>query len=129
MSLNRKKIFLIEDDLAIIDVYKTVFDVAKINFEIISSGQQAIDKIKKIQIGNLEKPSLILLDIVLPDIDGTEILKEIKENKNTKDIIVFLLSNYTNEGISQEIKSMPNKIILKSNITPTQLVKLIKSSI
>ena len=126
MAKNKKKIFLIEDDAAIIDVYKTAFDLAGINTEVIIWGKQAIEKIRQIQCGNLEKPCLVLLDLILPDINGLEILKEIKQNDKTKDITVFVLSNYTSQDFGQADGIKPEKFILKTSITPTSLVKLIQ---
>jgi CheY-like chemotaxis protein len=127
MKLSKEKIFLIEDDSTIIDVYKTAFDAAGINFEVIILGKEAIERIKKIQCGTAKKPCLVLLDLILPDINGMEILKEIKGNIKTKDITVFVLSNYTNEEILKPDGVKPEKFILKTSITPTQLIKLIKT--
>ncbi|MCX6722637.1 MAG: response regulator [Candidatus Staskawiczbacteria bacterium] len=126
MELNKKIIFLIEDDVAIIDVYKTVFKVSGIDFEVISWGKQAIDRIKEVQCGIIEKPKLVLLDLILPDMNGVEILREIRGNEKTKDIAVFVLSNYTSEEFSKVDGVKPDKFILKTSITPTKLVKLIK---
>jgi DNA-binding response OmpR family regulator len=127
MESNKKIIFLIEDDAAIVDVYKIAFDAANINFEIMTLGKQAIEKIKEVQCGKTKKPCLVLLDLILPDMNGTEILKEIKKNEKTKDIAVFLLSNYAAEDIPQLDGIKPDKFILKASITPTELIELIKS--
>ena len=128
MKSNKKTIFFIEDDPAIIDVYSTAFKAAGINFEVIVWGKQAIEKIKEVQYGKAEKPCLVLLDLILPDINGIEILKEIKENEKTKDITVFVLSNYTDDKFLQTDTDgiKPDKFILKTSITPTELVKLIQ---
>jgi CheY-like chemotaxis protein len=92
-------------------------------------GKQAIEKIEEIQCGEAEKPDLVLLDLILPDMNGIEILKEIKGNEKTKDMIVFILSNYTNDEPLQTGKVRPDKFILKTSITPTELIKLIKKVI
>jgi len=126
MASKKKTIFLVEDDLTIIDVYKTAFKLAGIDFEVMALGRQVIDRIKDIQCDKAEKPSLVLLDLILPDMNGTEILKEIKGNEKTKDITVFLLSNYTNDESLQTDGIKPDKFILKAGITPTQLIKLIE---
>jgi CheY-like chemotaxis protein len=126
MKLNEKIIFLIEDNPDIIDVYKMAMKSADINMEVFSWGGQAIERIKQIQNGKKEKPRIVLLDLILPDINGIEILKEIKGSEKTKDIIVFVLSNYTNEGFLPENGIKPDKFILKTGITPTELVKLVK---
>jgi len=131
MKKNKKKIILIEDDMAIIDVYKVAMGNTDIDMEVISWGKEAIEKVKEMQEGKREKPSLVLLDLFLPDIDGREILKEIKENDKTKDITVFILSNYTNVNNKQkeETENKADKVILKAEITPTQLVALIEKQL
>ena len=128
MEKNKKIVLLIEDDTAIIDVYETALKAAGINIQVITWGKQAMEMVKEIKCGRAEKPSLVLLDLILPDINGIEILKEIKENEETKNINVFVLSNYTNEEIlTNRIK--PDKFILKTEITPTELVKLVKNNL
>ena len=83
-----------------------------------------MDKVKE---GKKEKPDLILLDLVLPDINGVEILKQARKEKGTADIPFFILTNYTNpelEKIARKLKV--EKYILKTDLVPSQLVKTIK---
>jgi len=126
---NNKKVFLIEDDFAIIDVYSTAFKAAGIEFEVITLGKVALEKFKNIQEGKEEKPALILLDLMLPDINGLELLWKIRENEATKDIMVFIVSNYTSEALLNIKYIKPDKFIVKSNITPTELTELVKAEI
>ena len=127
--MEKNKIMLIEDDPAIIDVYTIALKNAGIGAEFISWGAKAIEEVKKMQEGKREKPGLVLLDLFLPDINGVEILKEIKGNEKTKDILVYVTSNYTNEEFEKNSEVKPDKFILKSGITPTDLIKLIKKAI
>ena len=120
-----KKIFLVEDDPAISDIYKTLMEKSHFNVEVFSLGQEAINRIKSLKSGD-EKPDLILLDLILPDINGAEVLKEIRNNNITLETKVFVLTNQDNVHFDQ-IK--PDKIITKANVTPTQLIEIIKSSI
>ncbi len=122
-------VFLVEDDLAIIDVYSMAFKAAGIDFEVISLGKEVIKRIKNIQENKEEKPSLILLDLLLPDVNGTEILKEIRQNNITKDIAVFILSNYTSPETQKTDTIKPDRYIIKTSITPTQLVELVKEQL
>lgn len=127
MKKSKEKIFLIEDDPAIIDVYTTAFKNAYINVEVISWGKEAIKRIKDIREDKEEKPNLVIIDLILPDINGIEILKEIKGDSKTKDIPVFVLSNYTNTELQKTNNISPEKFILKTSITPTRLVKLVEA--
>lgn len=125
----RKKIFLIEDDPAIIDVYTTALKNAKINVEVITWGREAIKRIKNIRENKEEKPGLVIIDLILPDINGIDILKEVKGNSETKDIPVFVLSNYTSAEVLEMNDIKPDKFILKTSINLTQLVELVKTQL
>lgn len=91
--MNRKRILLIDDE---VDFGKLV----KMNLELISNfrvdvatnGKQGISLAKKL------KPDLILLDILMPGIDGLEVLKRLKEDKNTMAIPVVMLTAKGDEG-------------------------------
>ena len=122
-----KKILLIEDDSCMIDIYETVLKKAGFEVETLKYGHQAQKRLKKIKEGKKEKPDLILLDLVLPDINGIEILKQSRAEKGIADIPFFILTNYTDpdlEKISRKLKV--EKYILKTDFTPSQLVKEIK---
>src|SRR3989344_8062583 len=120
-----KKIFIIEDDSAIVDIYKVIFKKANFDVETMSSGQEAIDMIKKIiETGKESKPDIVLLDLILPDMNGIEILKLIKNNDVTKDIKVFIMTNQEKTQLEQLNEIKPDKIIIKANTTPTQLLEI-----
>ena len=74
---SNKKILMIDDDLAFLELYGTVFNSAGFNFSVAKNGIEALEKAK------LEKPDLILLDIMLPDINGLEVLKRLKRDPET----------------------------------------------
>lgn len=125
-----KTIFLVEDDSAIADIYKMVMKKSHFNVEVFNLGQEVIKTIKNISDANSQapKPDIILLDLILPDINGMEVLREIRNNNATKDIKVFILTNQNNVELGQDgVK--PDKLIVKAHITPTQLVELIKEEL
>lgn len=122
---NKKIVILVEDDPAIIDVYTTAFKNADLDLRVISTGKQAIKIIKESKDGPDGLPSLVLLDLILPDMNGVEVLKEVKTNENTKSVPVFILSNQATLGAEEAGAPKPDKFIIKANITPTQLVELI----
>ena len=122
-----KKILLIEDDSCMIDIYETVLKKAGFEIETLKYGHQAQKRLKNIREGKKEKPDLILLDLVLPDINGIEILKQSRAEKGIADIPFFILTNYTDpdlEKVSRKLKV--EKYILKTDFVPSQLVKEIK---
>ncbi len=90
-----KKIIILEDDRILLKA---------LNIELISNGFEvlsATDGVAGIKIIEKEKPDLILLDLVMPKMHGFEVLKKLKNNKNTKNIPVIILSNL---GQEEEIK-------------------------
>lgn len=93
-----KKILFVEDEPSL---QKTVTEIlTQEGFEMLSAldGEEGLKLIKK------EKPDLILLDLILPKKDGFEILKEIKEGEETKDIPVIVLTNL--EGVGDVEKAL-----------------------
>ena len=118
-------IFLIEDSTDIMEVYKMALEAAGITVVGLASGKEAMEKIKKVRAGMEERPGLVLLDLVLPDINGLEILRELREHKTTKDIAVFILSNYTSDALLNIKYIKPDKFLLKSDVSPTQLTDLV----
>jgi DNA-binding response OmpR family regulator len=85
--MEKKKILIIEDD-SILQEALLEFLTAE-GFETIS----ALDGEEGVKIGKEKKPDLILLDIVLPKMDGYEVLKAMKADESTKKIPIILLTN------------------------------------
>ena len=65
----KNKILLIEDELDIMFIYKTALKAAHIGVDGISSGKEAMEKVRELQQGRGERPALVLLDFVFPDIN------------------------------------------------------------
>jgi DNA-binding response OmpR family regulator len=116
-----KKILLVEDDPFLIEVYSTKFKEAGFASDVVADGELVLDKIKE------EKPDLLLLDIVLPNVDGWEILKIIKNNNELKNIKIVILSNLgENEDVARGLKLGADKYLIKSHYTPSEVVKKVK---
>jgi len=131
MPDKKKKIFLIEDDAAIADVYAIMMKKSHFEVEVFSLGQEAIKKIKEVSAnenGDQQKPDVVLLDLILPDMNGVQVLQEMKSNPATKDIKVFIMSNQAEEELAKKgVK--PDRFIIKANTTPTQLIEIINENI
>jgi len=116
-----KQILLVEDDPFLIDIYTTKFKESGFSVEVASSGEQALQKAKELN------PDLIVLDIVLPQMDGWEILKEIKNEKGLKDLKIIMLSNLgQKEEVEKGINLGAVSYLIKAHYTPSQVVEEIK---
>ncbi len=116
-----KKILLVEDDALISEMYINKLASAGFEVEIAKDGETAIAKAKEI------KPDLMLLDVVLPKKDGFEILKEIKNSPETKDIRAIFLTNLgEEENIRKGKEAQADAYLIKAHSTPSEIVEKIK---
>lgn len=116
-----KKIFVIEDEKALGDMYELELKSCGFETKIIRDGESAIQEIKN------EKPDLILLDLLLPRLKGAEVLENLKSSPETKNIPVFILTNYdTVEDRKMGIRLGVEKYILKTNIIPKEIGEMVK---
>src|SRR3989344_4263993 len=104
---------------------KSNFDV-----DIFGSGKEVIKVIKKLNNTKKDKkPDIILLDLILPDMNGIDILREIRNNDLVKDVKVFILTNQEDVRFNDSDSIKPDKVIIKANITPTDLVNIVKEEL
>jgi len=122
----KKKIFIVEDDLPTVEVYTTAFEAAGFCVEVSNWGAEAIKRIKE----EKEKPDLILLDLILPDINGIEVLEELKKEDLVKDIPVFILTNYTDKDlVKMGYKLDAAEFLTKTDYPPSRLLEIIKEKL
>lgn len=126
----KPKILIIEDDRPTIKLYGEVFKMAGFEVEILDLGQKAIERLREIREGKKEKPDLILLDLILPDINGISVLKEARKYPETKNLKIFVLTNYNSPELNQElIKEGVDKILIKVQHSLRDLIEIIKESL
>ncbi len=112
-----KKILLVEDDKFLSEMYATKLTASGFDVEVSFDGQDALTKIKE------KKPDLILLDIVLPKMDGFELLQLLRKDDSTKEISVIILTNLgQKEEVEKGLKLGANDYIIKAHFTPTEVV-------
>ena len=116
-----KHILLVEDDPFLIDIYTTKMKESGFVVEVASDGESALRKIKE------KTPSLVILDIVLPQLDGWEILRQIKSDPKLKKIKIIILSNLgQKEEVEKGVELGATKYLIKAHYTPSQVVEEIK---
>ena len=123
-----KKILLIEDEPMHIEIYEDALKKTGFEVETIDLSYKAIERIKEIKEKKAPKPDLVLVDLVLPDINGLEVLEEMRRYDETRDIPSFILTNYTSHEIKEYgLKELAaEQYIVKIEKTPSQIVEIIK---
>lgn len=116
-----KKVLLIEDELFIRDLYEHILKGAGIGVEVADDGEQGLQKAKD------EGVSLILLDIMLPKLNGIQVLKILKSDEATRSIPVILLTNLGQSSVIKTAYEMGAQgYLLKVRLTPSGLVKCVE---
>jgi len=112
-----KKVLLIEDDHDHINIFQVAFKDATFEFKVEDNGEDGVTK----AIDWL--PDIILLDIMLPGIDGDEVLKQLRANPRTKDVPIIIFTNFFQKDINQKIIELgATEIWQKSDITPNEVL-------
>lgn len=118
----KKKILIVEDDAFIRDIYQMKFSQEE--FDVISA-ENGVEALKKIEQGI---PDVILLDIVMPYMDGMETLKNIRKNEAWKKIPVIMLTNISEkEKITEAGENEVSDYLIKSHFTPSEVVEKVNS--
>ncbi|PIX99282.1 response regulator, partial [bacterium (Candidatus Howlettbacteria) CG_4_10_14_3_um_filter_37_10] len=92
------------------------FDIEGFITEIAEDGEKALKAVREF------KPDLLLLDIMMPKIDGLEVLEILRNNPETKDMLVVMLTNLGSETVAQKIKTLhATDYIIKADFTPLEV--------
>jgi len=122
--MKKTKVLIVEDEQTLLDMYS--LKLSKENFEVIKAadGQEGLEKAKS------EKPDIILLDIMLPKIDGFQVLKNLRETKGFKNVPIIMLTNLGQNEDKQKGKQLgATDYLVKADTTPTDVVEKINSLI
>jgi len=119
-----KTILIIEDDKFLRELIAQ--KLLKEEFEISEAvdGEEGVKKVQK------EKPDLILLDLILPGIDGFEVLAKIKEEPSLAQIPVIILSNLgQKEDVERGLKLGAVDYLIKAHFTPGEIIEKVKANL
>jgi len=116
-----RKIAIIEDDRAISQMYRFKFEAENYKVNTAENGRLGLELIEKM------KPDIILLDIMMPEMTGDEMLIKLRETPWGKDIKVIILTNKGEQEIPESVKGLGvSAVVLKSDMTPRQVAELVK---
>jgi len=117
------KILIIDDEESVLEMYKMKLEMEGFEVQTAADGERGIEMAKK------EKPKVILLDIIMPKLNGFDVLKILKENKETQNIPVFLLTNLPKEAGEKKSKELDMAgYLVKAEYEPAALANIIKSA-
>lgn len=117
-------ILLVEDDPLIYRMYQKVFQLEGLDLAVASDGQDGLQKVQA------QPPDLILLDVMMPIMNGVELLEKLKEDPKTTDIPVIMLTNLSNMQITQDALSKGALFyIVKSETEPDRLVQIVRDTL
>lgn len=123
MNEKKKKIMVVEDDIFVMDIYKT--KLSEEGYEVIAA-ENGMEALRKVNEENI-KPDLIMLDILMPYMDGLSFLKEVRKKEEFKTTPVILLTNLSQkEEIQQGFELGAQDFIIKSHFTPSEVMEKIK---
>lgn len=115
------KILIVEDDPLMLRMYQKIFTLEKYDVDIAVNGEEALEKI------HANRPILILLDIMMPKLNGLQVLDKLKSDPDTKTIPVVMLTNLASEKDAESAMFKGAvKYIVKSQFDPKQVTTMVK---
>ncbi len=118
------KIAIVEDDQAISQMYRIKFEAEGYTVETAENGKLGLELAEKM------KPDIILLDLMMPEMNGDEMLDKLRKTTWGKSIKVVILTNMGEQEVPEEVKKLGVvAVILKADMTPRQVAELVKTQL
>jgi CheY-like chemotaxis protein len=115
------KILIIEDDPLMRRLYQKIFTFEKYEVDTAEDGEEGLEKVRTF------KPTLILLDVMMPKMNGLQVLDKLKADPDTKKIPVIMLTNLAGQSDAETaIAKGAVKYIVKSEFEPKQVANMVK---
>ncbi len=115
------KVFLVDDDRFLLDMYSLKFKKSDIDIETCSNSTDALEKIRT--SGGFD---IILLDIIMPGMDGVELLKKIRDEKLVPDTKIIMLTNQADDFEKAKLLGVDGYIV-KATTIPSEVVEQVVS--
>lgn len=115
------KVLLVEDDPLMSRMYQRVFKLEDLELQVAGNGQAGLELLKTF------RPDIMLVDIMMPMMNGVEMLGHLKADPATKDIPVIMLSNLSDLKTAEEaVTKGALRYFVKSKYDPTQIAAMLK---
>ncbi len=116
------KVAIIEDDSAISQMYRIKFEAEGYDVETAENGKLGLALIENM------KPDIVLLDLMMPEMNGQDMLEKLRETEDGQNMKVIILTNAGEQEIPEKVRQFnPVAVILKADMTPRQVADLVKS--
>lgn len=111
-----KKIVIVEDEVFLSEMYKMKFSAEGYDVYTAANGEEALKVVSEVM------PDILLLDLVMPKMDGYEVLKKLRADEKTSKLKIYVLSNLGQTGeVDKGLEEGADGYFVKSSMTPTQL--------
>ena len=118
------KIAIVEDDQVISQMYRIKFEADGFEVETAENGKIGLDLVKSMG------PDMVLLDLMMPEMNGDEMLSLMRQADWGKDVPVIILTNMGEAEVPKDVMELGvKKVILKADMTPKQVVELVKKQL
>ncbi|GAC1391492.1 MAG: hypothetical protein NVSMB46_04230 [Candidatus Saccharimonadales bacterium] len=118
------KIAIIEDDTAISQMYRIKFEMEGYEVETAENGKLGLELVEKM------RPDIILLDLMMPQMSGDEMLVEMRKTEWGKNIKVIILTNKGEQEAPEILQTLEvSRFIVKAEMTPRQVAELVKKEL
>lgn len=117
----KTKVLIVEDDKFLADIYQTKFELEGFKVFVAGDGEQGL------KLAKSKEPAVILLDILLPKLDGFAVLQTLKQQEETKRIPVILLTNLgQKEDVQKGLNLGAADYLIKAHFKPSETVEKVK---
>jgi DNA-binding response OmpR family regulator len=124
LLLYMPKIIIVEDDFAISQMYRLKFESEGYNVDTADNGKLGLTLIEKTM------PDMVLLDLMMPEMNGDEMLRHLRKTPWGKNIKVIILTNMGEHEVPKDVfKLGVESVVLKADMTPRQVAELVKSKL
>ena len=118
------KIAIIEDDQAISQMYRIKFETEGYEVEIAENGKLGLELVENF------RPDIILLDLMMPEMSGDEMLAKLRQTDFGRDVRVIILTNIGESEVNSNINNLGiSGLIVKANLKPSQVLEKVKETL
>ncbi len=121
MEKEKVHVLIVEDDVFLAGIYQKKFELEGFKVSLSDNGEKALVDAKR------KQPDIILLDILLPKLDGFAVLEKLKADSATKEVPVILLTNLgQKDDVEKGLKAGAVDYLIKAHFKPSEVVQKVR---